>query len=620
MVTVALALVALPPHAANAQPAPGEPAAPGPASTASATYPLRLEPHLLALEDSEGQLSIGQVRSTPDRLWHATGVNPPYFGFSPSVWWLRFELRNPDPAAAARLVELAEPMQDYVDLYVVDTANGTTLSEAHTGDRRPFDSRPVKDAAFVFPVTVPAQGSVAVFIRIATYDGLHTAVPLLLWDAPSLQQESGSLRLTYGLYYGGLLALLLYNLLLYASTRDRLFGIYVLYLASVFTWNFTFRGFSFQYFWPDSPWLQNQVEAIANVMAFSTITWFTAGFLNLERETPRLNRAVRTLAVLQTLMIVPLLWGSYLNSYLVIMPANIVVALGLLAIATVLLARGSRPARIWLLAWSAQLVGVIFYYLKVFEVLPTSTLTEHGVPIGSALEIVLLAFGLAARMNQLKAEKLAAEREVREAATLLNERLETQVRQRTRELEAANDLLAELAVTDELTGAFNRRHFNKCFAEELQRQPRSHGGLALALFDVDHFKAYNDRYGHPMGDQVLKQVTHAVGEAAKRSSDKFFRVGGEEFALLVLAGSEQATLALVESARRLVSELAIPHEGSPHGHVTVSIGLIYLPAAACAYAQDKAYARADELLYQAKSGGRDRVCEAAAGASLQSAA
>jgi diguanylate cyclase (GGDEF)-like protein len=175
------------------------------------------------------------------------------------------------------------------------------------------------------------------------------------------------------------------------------------------------------------------------------------------------------------------------------------------------------------------------------------------------------------------------------------------------ELRAANARLEELSATDALTGLANRRRFDARLAEEVQRSHRHGSALALLLIDIDHFKLYNDRYGHPEGDRALQAVAAVLKQQARRPGELVARYGGEEFALL-LPHADAATAATVaERCQRAMATLALPHDASPTAaHVTLSIGAARLdPAAregAAALLQ-----RADMALYAAKAAGRARA-------------
>jgi diguanylate cyclase (GGDEF)-like protein/PAS domain S-box-containing protein len=164
------------------------------------------------------------------------------------------------------------------------------------------------------------------------------------------------------------------------------------------------------------------------------------------------------------------------------------------------------------------------------------------------------------------------------------------------------------SVTDELTGLKNRRYFNIRFNEEQKRAHRDHRVMTLLLADVDRFKEYNDTYGHPQGDLVLKAVADCLHAALHRPGDLSFRIGGDEFACLFASSGPEESLALAEQIRAGMAARRIPHQNNPPtGHVTLSLGLAFI-AHDSELGQCEIYEQADQALYRAKRSGRNMVC------------
>ncbi|QJE02658.1 diguanylate cyclase [Massilia forsythiae] len=170
------------------------------------------------------------------------------------------------------------------------------------------------------------------------------------------------------------------------------------------------------------------------------------------------------------------------------------------------------------------------------------------------------------------------------------------------------DALRALILTDSLTGAANRRAFDERLHAEWRRCGRAGLPVALMLVDVDHFKLYNDRYGHPAGDATLVKVAGAMRHAAARSQDLVARYGGEEFAILLPQLDGRGAVGV---ARRLMAELerlAIAHAASPTAaRLTASMGIACMVPDEHSRPADLVQV-ADALLYQAKAGGRNRWC------------
>lgn len=188
-------------------------------------------------------------------------------------------------------------------------------------------------------------------------------------------------------------------------------------------------------------------------------------------------------------------------------------------------------------------------------------------------------------------------------------RYEQQVAQQQLALEAANAQLEQLAITDGLTGLKNRRFFDEHLEQEVNRAARQQAPVSLLMLDIDHFKSYNDAFGHPAGDGVLRQVAHLI-QTESRSIDVAARYGGEEF-VVVVPGIEQA--GAVALAQRLGSAFeSLPW---PHRAITVSIGIAtWMPMATDSApplsVRDELVNQADQALYAAKSNGRNHVMHA----------
>ena len=189
--------------------------------------------------------------------------------------------------------------------------------------------------------------------------------------------------------------------------------------------------------------------------------------------------------------------------------------------------------------------------------------------------------------------------------------LEAVITERTAELAESNAKLAALSMTDGLTGLTNRRGFDAGLAAEWARAYRDGTPVSLAMLDVDHFKLYNDEYGHQAGDQCLQAIAHAIGEHARRPADLAARYGGEEFALLTPATSGVFATTIAQAVCDRIAALGLPHAGSSYGKVTVSIGIGSLIPNAN-NSPELLIRLADDALYRAKREGRSRAVLASA--------
>ena len=175
-------------------------------------------------------------------------------------------------------------------------------------------------------------------------------------------------------------------------------------------------------------------------------------------------------------------------------------------------------------------------------------------------------------------------------------------------LKLKSDRLEQLAMLDSLTDVGNRRALNKILTQEWERAARDRISLAVIMIDIDHFKAFNDHYGHGVGDECLRQIARAVAATLHRPGDFFARYGGEEFCAILPNCDNQCALTVAEKIQTAIADLAILHAcSSISEHVTISIGIAARPVS---YEEDPHLTiqrEADEALYSAKLQGRNRI-------------
>ena len=564
------------------------------------------------LEDTSRKLDLTAVLALPAGRWQRNPYDVLYLGFSNSAWWVRFKLSNDSGQSRRVVLEVGWPLLDFLDVHLLSA--GAVMESQFTGDQRPFAARPLDSRDFAFPLDVPAGESRQVYLRLALHDGVFDPIPLRLWEPTAYVSASLRSNLLAGAYYGALLALLLYNLLLFISTRDRTFLFYAVYLSLLALWNLGFLGFGYQYLWPDRSWWNNQVNLSLSWLAHVGAAVFVIHYLGTRRRTPVLHRLILGVTAAMALPVglqlfdalrwaLPSAW--VVNSYVVM---SSVLVLLFLSAGIAAVRQGFQSARYFVVAWSCLGIGVLIYALTSFPgLIPSNALTDNSVNIGSALEFLLLALALGSRFNQLKDEKLAAEYRAVGLQTAHAATLERQVHERTRELREAMDRISILARTDELTTLLNRRAFNEIYEQEWARSRRKGHWIAFCILDIDHFKTYNDHYGHAAGDATLRRLAAVLRRSLRRPTDYAFRLGGEEFGVL-LAGGEcpENAIRLIEQIRARIVDMAIAHAGNDAGVVTASFGIACSQGLGVS-SPESLYQEADLALYRAKEMGRNRV-------------
>jgi diguanylate cyclase (GGDEF)-like protein len=499
------------------------------------------------LTDRDKRLTIDAVRGASART--AFAVSAPSsgelnFGYSDATYWLRIDVAAPGAQADAAkpaqwLLEVAFPSLDHVALYVGDAADPIVA-----GDRQPFSTRPYPHRNLVFPLALSAGQHTTLWLQVRSTGTL--TIPLTLWRSDAFAEHNQWSYTLLALYYGAIVTLLLYNLLLYFAIRERSYLEYALCTVGMIIGQLTLNGFGNQFAWPESTWWGHVALPFGLAMSGMFGALFTCSFLGTRRSAPRLDALLRATALAFGLTAIAALTLPYrygATAAALLGPAFTCIALvcGLHSL------RLHRPqASIYLMAWAAVLVGVAITGMRSLGWLPTNAFTLHALQVGSMAELLLLSFALAHRINTVRrarsrarARALSAKKRLVRTFTHSQRLLEQQVAERTRELAQVNQALIEkerhlqhLASHDPLTGLTSRLLLDERIQHSLKRARRQNLGIGVLLIDLDGFKPINDRHGHAAGDQVLIEVARRI-RACVRGEDTVARFGGDEFVVVL---------------------------------------------------------------------------------------
>lgn len=523
------------------------------------------------------------------------------FGFQRGTFWFHARVVNHEPREPRWMLVQEYPLSDEVDAYV-RYADGRVVHHAG-GDHRPFDSRSVRYRHPNFSLDLPVGEPVDVLVRVRSQSSMQ--VPLQLYTPKAFTEVSRDAQLAIGVYYGIMLALFFYNLVLWLSLRDASYFWYLCHVTAFGLVLFTLNGLGFEYLWPESPWLADHMVPISICLALVAMLQFSRTFLELPRRWPQGNVLLLALMTFFALfgiasVLLPLRISTPIASR-----AVLVGVFGIVIATIIVLRRGYAPARLLLLAWSAFLLGTAAFTLLAFGILPKNFATEYGVQIGSALEMLLLSIALGHRYAALRN---ANQRIVAEA----NQKLERKVAQRTQEvrstllqLEEAHTRLRDSSRRDGLTGLYNRTWFHEGFRELARQAQDGDRPLAVLMIDLDHFKGINDRFGHLAGDDCLRWAARRIGRVLRPHDALLARFGGEEFIAAIPGCDLRAAAEVAETIRHALSEEPCG-SGDDRIRVTASIG-VHVVAPPDAAAVDSALALADRALYAAKANGRNCV-------------
>ncbi|WP_339080062.1 7TM diverse intracellular signaling domain-containing protein [Pseudomonas sp. TMP9] len=370
------------------------------------THSLPLGKAMSVFVDVRGDANIEDVTSPAMQgSFHTHGKDVLNAGYSRSVFWLRVDLEyRPQQTTGVQswLLELAYPPLDDVRLYLADAQGRYQLSQ-HTGDALPFSSREIKQHNYVFELNLPPGQPQSIYLRLHTQGSMQA--PLTLW-APNAYLEHQPARIyALGIIYGVLLVMLVYNLFIFISVRDKSYFYYILYIAAFGLYQLSVNGAAIEYLWPNNPWWANAATPFLIGASALFGCQFARSFLHTGDHSPWVDRVLLLLMASAVLVMSLALTVSYalslrLATYLALLFIVAVFVAGLLS-----WLRGMRVARYFIIAWSAFLAGGVINTLMVLGYLPNIFLTMYASQIGSALEVGLLSLALADRINAMKEDR-----------------------------------------------------------------------------------------------------------------------------------------------------------------------------------------------------------------------
>ncbi len=561
-----------------------------------------LGPSMLYRQDPRASDDATQAfaRARAGEFARVPGGNPS-FGFQKGAFWFYLPVVNRHQDEPHWLLLQEYPLSDELDLYV--RYPDGRVEHQPGGDHVPFGMRYIRYRHPNFQLSLPPGQEVELLLRVQSQSSMQ--VPLVLYTPRAMAELVRDTQFSTGLYYGILLALLFYNLVLWFMLRDPGYGWYLLHIGAFGLVLFTLNGYSFEYFWPTSAWLADAAVPLSICLALVGMQQFARSYLELPERWPAGNRVSLAVIGFFVLLGIAALWLPYRVTTPLASRAVLFGVLWIIIATVVMLRRGYRPARLFLLAWFLFLAGTASFTLLAFGVLPSNFWTRNGVQIGSALEMLLLSLALGSRYAGLRNENI---RVVQEA----NERLERNVIDRTKELRTtmaqlgeANVQLREYSRRDPLTGAYNRRHFRETFEQALEARRDDGGPLALLLLDLDHFKRINDTYGHPAGDDCLTFAARCMEEVVEPRGGIVARFGGEEFVAVLPGADAKQALQVAERVRQRIHDETVA-TGGHHIRLSASIGVHTVQGDRDAAPEDVIRV-ADEALYRAKDEGRNCV-------------
>ncbi|MFH0977033.1 MAG: 7TM diverse intracellular signaling domain-containing protein [Spirochaetota bacterium] len=368
-------------------------------------YPLGL--HLEILEDREKKWKIEDASSPKlTEYFFQSSKETPNFGFIDYAYWVRFKLINKSHKEDW-LLEISYPLLDQIEVYIPATYNNGKTRQNYiiktAGENYPFYKRELKHQNFVFHLRILAGKEITYYIRFESTGSVQ--LPLTLLSPAAFSAKDHEQRIVLGLYYGIILALLLYNIFLFFSLRDKNYLYYVLYLASYGLLQLLLNGLASEYIWPDLPWWSNRSMPFLISVVLLWVSRFSSNFLVCHIYAPKTDKFFSALIFIS---IAGMLWSLFGNYYIALLISIGTMTLWIpaaISAGVISWRKGYRPARYFIIAWTTFLSGAFIYILRASGFIPNTFITTNSMQIGSALEVILLSLALADRIDIMKKEK-----------------------------------------------------------------------------------------------------------------------------------------------------------------------------------------------------------------------
>ncbi len=392
------------------------------------------------LVDSNSILSLTDVLESSDFKSSSSAV--PNLGIMPfASVWAKIILKNQTDVSNL-ILQVNQPIIDEVEFYAYDERQ-KKYSVTKMGEYQSFSIRKYITPEYLFDLSINKNETKVYYLKIKSKENIQ--LPISVGTPLSLFNTSVLKNLASGVYIGIMLAMMLYNLFIYITVRDKSYLYYAAYIIIILLTQTTLQGYPFQFLWPNIPWITVHGLFIFPALVGTVALVFFIEFLRLKTRTPHLHKVSYVFFAIYLGGFIASLLGFYGAGFQIIEINASLVSIYMLILAFKVYFKGHKEARFFLVGWLVFLIGVCIYVLKDFDILPYNNFTRYTMHFGSGIEVILLSFALADRINILKQEKEASQAQVlialQENEQLTKEQnliLEQKVRERTIELNLTN--------------------------------------------------------------------------------------------------------------------------------------------------------------------------------------
>lgn len=254
------------------------------------TIKQHLQKNICFYRQASSEMTLEKVLELPELSWQQNRQEVINLGYTKETVWFRIQFNNRGDVPLERLIEIAYPVLDYIDLYIFNSQQLSIQKSIKfsLGDKRPFIQRPIQHRHFLVPLQFNANEDLTVYLKVRTTSSMQ--LPLTLWEESHFLGIDQTSVIGLGLYIGIMLVMVIYNLFLYLSVGDKSYLYYVIYVSSMGLFTISLYGIGFQYLWPNSLWWNDQSIVIFLSLTIVFGSQFTRKILTLKQSNPRLDQ------------------------------------------------------------------------------------------------------------------------------------------------------------------------------------------------------------------------------------------------------------------------------------------------------------------------------------------
>ncbi len=374
---------------------------------------VKVRTHFLFLEDKKQQFSekdIGEIAF--ENQFQKSSKTIPSLGYSNSILWAKFKVKN--ISEADWLLELDNPNIDEVTLYLLD--NQQLISKIQLGDNQPITTYPIQDRNPIFPLKLQKNKDYTIYLKGKSSEEL--TFKLTFWQSKSLYKHLAERNLFWGIFFGFIIVIALYNFFLWLTIRDSTYLYYILYVLAFGFFQFSLYGFGYQYIWGNSLF-NEKAHAIFVGASITFLTLFSFRFLDFFKNVPSARKPFRIIGIFWFILYFFLVFTFSHRSVIILMSVSVFGLIFQYYYSIKLLQKGNQAIRFYLLAVVAFTIAIVIILVKTFINIPG----DFYLKIGSMIEMVLFSVALGDKYREIEKDRIRQQKIRDEIASNLHDDL-----------------------------------------------------------------------------------------------------------------------------------------------------------------------------------------------------